>query len=91
MWNPFKKSKSSNNTDDDKKDDAQNMGFMQRIMMKKVMNMSDAERMKLMQKVLTPENIAKNKDKIMPMLENMKNSGQMSADQYEMIKQKLGI
>jgi hypothetical protein len=59
--------------------------------MKKMMNMSDKERMKLMQKVMTPENIAKNKDKILKTMEQMRASGQMTADQVEMAKQKLGL
>ena len=88
MGNPFKKN-TSNGNDDAK--DPNKMGFMQRIAMKKVMNMSDAERMKLMQKVMTPENIAKNKDKILGAMEQMKASGQMTADQVEMAKQKLGL
>lgn len=93
MWNPFKNNKGSNSksNDDTKKDDAQEMGFVQRIAMKKIMNMSDSERMKLMQKVMTPENISKNKDKILATMEQMKASGQMSADQIEMAKQKLGL
>lgn len=89
MWNPFKKNTSNNNDDDSK--DPNKMGFVQRIAMKKMMNMSDKERMKLMQKVMTPENIAKNKDKILKTMEQMRASGQMTADQVEMAKQKLGL
>lgn len=85
MWNPFKK-----NTDDNSKD-PNKMGFVQKIAMKKIMNMSDKERMKLMQKVMTPENIQKNKGKILETMEQMKSSGQMTADQVEMAKQKLGL
>jgi hypothetical protein len=86
MWNPFKKKSKNQNPADPNQ-----MGFVQKLAMKKIMNMNDEERMKLMQKVMTPENIAKNKDKILAMMEGMKKSGQISADQYEMIKQKLGI
>lgn len=89
MWNPFKKNTSSNNSDD--KNDPNKMGFVQRLAMKKMMNMSDQERMKLMQKVMTPENISKNKDQILAVMEQMKVSGQMTADQVEMAKQKLGL
>lgn len=89
MWNPFKKNTSNNNDDDSK--NPNKMGFVQRIAMKKMMNMSDKERMKLMQKVMTPENIAKNKDKILKTMEQMRASGQMTADQVEMAKQKLGL
>ncbi len=86
MWNPFKK-----NTGDNDSKDPNKMGFIQKIAMKKIMNMSDKERMKLMQKVMTPENISKNKDKILATMEQMKASGQMTADQVEMAKQKLGL
>ena len=89
MWNPFKKNSSNNNDDDSK--DPNKIGFIQRIAMKKMMNMSDKERMKLMQKVMTPENIAKNKDKILKTMEQMRASGQMTADQVEIAKQKLGL
>jgi hypothetical protein len=93
MWNPFKKNTSGNNksNDDDDSKDPNQMGFVQRIAMKKIMNMSDSERMKLMQKVMTPENISKNKGKILEAMEQMKASGQMTADQVEMAKQKLGL
>lgn len=93
MWNPFKKNTSNNSTsnDDDDSKDPNKMGFMQKIAMKKIMNMSDKEKMKLMQKVMTPENIAKNRDKILASMKQMKASGQMTADQIELAKQKLGL
>lgn len=89
MWNPFKKNTGSNNSGGN--DDPNKMGFVQRLAMKKIMNMSDQERMKLMQKVMTPENISKNKDQILAAMEQMKASGQMTADQVEMAKQKFGL
>ncbi len=83
MWNPFKKK-----TDID---DPNQMGFVQRIAMKKMMSMSPEQREKMMRKVMTPENISKNKDKILAAMEQMKASGQMSADQIELAKRKLGL
>jgi hypothetical protein len=92
MWNPFKKNTGNKSSDDgDEQKDPNKMGFVQRIAMKKIMNMSEKERMKLMQKVMTPENISKNKGKILEAMEQMKASGQMTADQVEMAKQKLGL
>lgn len=83
MWNPFKKKKDI--------DDPNQMGFVQRIAMKKMMSMSPEQREKMMRKVMTPENISKNKDKILAAMEQMKASGQMSADQIELAKRKLGL
>ncbi|MFA5777811.1 MAG: hypothetical protein WC906_05260 [Parcubacteria group bacterium] len=90
MWNPFKKTSSSNNGSDDK-DNTQNMGFVQRLAMKKMMSMSPEQREKMMKKIMTPENISKNKDKILEAMEQMKASGQMSASQVEEAKRRLGL
>ena len=83
MWNPFKKS--------DKSANPNQMGMLQRLAIKRFMSMDEEERMKLTQKIMTPENIAKNKDKILAVLNNMRASGQLSADQLEEVKKKLGI
>lgn len=84
MFNIFKKKTSDPS-------DPNQMGFMQRIAMKKAMSMSEEERIGLMQKMLTPENIAKNRDQILAAMEQMKLSGQMSADQIEEAKKRLGL
>jgi hypothetical protein len=84
MWNPFKKNTKNN-------DDPNQMGFVQRLAMKKMMSMNEQERTKLMQKMMNPENINKNKDKILAAMEQMKSSGQITADQVELAKQKLGL
>lgn len=83
MWNPFKKN--------NKPDDPNQMGFLQRLAMKKIEKMSPEERMKLAQKMITPENIEKNKDKILAAMEQMKASGQISDAQIEEAKRKLGL
>jgi len=70
---------------------SQKMGMLQRLAMKKVMSMDPKEREKLMQKALSPENIAKNKDKILETMEQMKASGQMTDEQMRMAKEKLGL
>jgi hypothetical protein len=89
MWNPF--SKKSSQTSGDDKTDKQNMGFVQRLAMKKLASMSEAERAKLAAKVLTPENIQKNKGQLLAAMEQMRASGQMTAAQMEEAKRKLGI
>ena len=63
------------------------MGMLERIAMKKLEKMSPAERDNIMQDALKPEN----KDKILAVIEQMKKSGQISDDQIEMAKKKLGF
>ena len=67
------------------------MGFLQRLAMKKIERMSPEEKEKLAQKMLTPENIEKNKDKILESMKMMKASGQITDAQIEEAKRKLGI
>jgi hypothetical protein len=89
-----KKSSSAKASADEKKDDGQEkqkMGMLQRLAMKKVMSMDPKEREKVMQKALSPENIAKNKDKILATMEQMKASGQLTEEQMKMAKEKLGL
>lgn len=78
MWNPFKKSSGS---------DTQKLGMLQRIAMKKLEKMSPEEKNKIMQDALKPEN----KDKILAVIEQMKKSGQLTDEQIEMAKKKLGL
>lgn len=84
MWNPLKK-KSANSNDPDQ------MGFLQRLAMKKIEKMSPEEKEKLAQKMLTPENIEKNKDKILESMKMMKASGQITDAQIEEAKRRLGL
>lgn len=83
----FWKKKKSNSDESD----TQKMGMLQRLAMKKVMSMDPKEREKLMQKALTPENIAKNKDKILATIDQMKASGQLTDEQLRTAKEKLGL
>jgi hypothetical protein len=76
MWNPFKKS-----------DNKQKLGMLQRIAMRKLEKMSPEEKEKMMQDALKPEN----KDKILAVIEQMKKSGQLTDEQIEMAKRKLGL
>jgi len=71
--------------------DTQKMGMLQRLAMKKIEKMDPKEREKLMQKALSPDNIAKNKDKILATMEQMKASGQMTDEQMRIAKEKLGL
>ena len=79
MFNIFKRSK--------KTDDGQKIGMLQRIAMKKLEKMSPEEKNKIMQDALKPEN----KDKILAVIEQMKKSGQLTDEQIEMAKKKLGL
>jgi len=97
MLNFFKKSKK---TDEEKKQEeeilknipgAENMGMLQKMAMKKVMKMSPEERNKMMQKMLEPKNIQKNKKQILEMLEQMEKSGQMNKHQVFDAKKRLGL
>jgi len=78
MWNPFRKNKNP---------DSNQMGMLQRIAMKKMMNMSPEERNKLTQDMMKPEN----KDKLLRAMEMMKKTGQITDEQIEEARQKLGL
>ncbi len=84
FWNKKK-------NDDGEVADTQKMGMLQRLAMKKLEKMDPKEREKLMQKALSPDNIAKNKDKILATMEQMKASGQMTEEQMKLAKEKLGL
>lgn len=101
MWNPFKKNTGAADdensavakddvvkTDDQKKDDdSPKMNMLQRLAMKRMERMSPPEKAKMMQEVLKPEN----KDKLLGAMEMMRKSGQISEEQYQMAKQKMGV
>ncbi|MFA4817143.1 MAG: hypothetical protein WC608_00265 [Parcubacteria group bacterium] len=78
MWNPFKKSGT---------DDTQKLGMLQKLAMKKMMNMSPQEKEKMIQEALKPEN----KDKLLQAMEMMKKTGQITDAQVEEARQKLGL
>ena len=80
MWNPFKKTTNSSNN-------PQKLGMLQRLAMKKVENMSQEEREKMMQDALKPEN----RDKLLKAMEKMKDSGMISESQIRKAKEKLGL
>lgn len=71
--------------------DPQNMGFMQKMAMKKLEKMSPEEREKLMKKVLTPENINKNKKDILATIEQLQKAGKMNSHQAFEAKKRLGL
>ncbi len=71
--------------------DPKNMGMMQRMAMKRLEKMSPQERESLMKKVMTPENIQKNKKDILATLEQMEKSGQMNSHQIFEAKKRLGL
>ena len=95
MWNPFSKK-----DEEEKKEDRANipgmpdtkdMNMLQRFAMKRLMNMSPAEREKTLRKAMTPKNIEKHKGEILQSLEAMRKAGQMSDDQYRLAKARFGL
>jgi len=90
FWNK----KSASSADEKNGNSGENipkMGMLQRLAMKKIMKMDPVEREKLLQKAMSPENIAKNKDKILDTMEKMKESGQLTEEQMNEAKRRLGL
>lgn len=97
MWNPF----SNDKKDGEEKavdmptipgmPDTKDMNMFQRFAMKRLMNMSPAEREKTLKKAMTPKNIEKHKGEIMASLEAMRKAGKMSDDQYRLAKARFGL
>lgn len=63
------------------------MGMMQKIAQKKLEKMSPEERGKIMQEALKPEN----KGKLLSAMEQMKRAGQISEEQYQEAKKRMGM
>lgn len=102
MWNPFNKKSKSGDDSSNKKTpatlpngmpvpDMKDMGMLERLAMKRFLAMSPQEQKKMVEKMMTPKNIAKHKDEIMAQLEQARKSGQMSDDQYRLAKKKFGL
>jgi len=81
MFNIFKKKQNNNNND------AQKLGMLQRLAMKKAEKMSPNERNKMMQEAFKPEN----RDKLMKAMEQMKKTGMISEEQIKLAKEKMGL
>lgn len=67
------------------------LNTVQKFAMNRLMKMKPEERERLMEEFLSPENIAKHKDEILMMIENMEKTGQISKEQINLIKNKLGL
>jgi hypothetical protein len=80
MWNPFKKNLENG-------DNIQKMGMLQRIAMKKLEKMSPKERESMMDEAFNP----KNRDKMLKVLDTMLSTGQITQEQYDMAKEKIGL
>lgn len=79
MWNPFKKAKQATSS--------AAMGMMAKIAEKKMRNMSPKERQSMVNEAFKPEN----KDKMLAVMEQMKKSGQITEEQYNLAKQRMGL
>ena len=71
--------------------DTKDMNMLQKFAMKRFLAMDSKEQKKMVEKMMTPKNIAKHKDEIIAQLELARKSGQMSDDQYRMAKRKFGL
>jgi hypothetical protein len=85
MWNPFKKS--NNNQGDESKSGGFAANMMMRIAQKKLEKMGPKERENMMKEAFNP----KNRDKLLSAMEMMKKSGQITEEQYEEAKKRLGM
>ena len=94
-WNPFKKDDAAEKNDElphiPGMPDMKDMNMLQRFAMKRLMNMSPAEREKTLRKAMTPKNITSYQDEILASLEAMRKAGQMSDDQYRLAKARFGL
>ena len=63
------------------------MNMMQKVAMKKLAKMSPQEQAKMMQDMLKPEN----KGQLLSAMEMMRKSGQITEQQYQEAKKRLGI
>jgi hypothetical protein len=79
------------NKKDDSIENGPKMNMIQRLAMKKIMNMDPKEREKLIQQVTNPEFIAKNKDKILDSMTKMHEQGSLTQQQLDDARKKLGI
>lgn len=97
MWNPFDKKPK-----DEKKPaaalpggmpapDMKDMNMMERFAMKRFLAMSPQEQKKMVEKMMTPKNVAKHRDEILAQLEQARKSGMMSDDQYRLARKKYGL
>jgi hypothetical protein len=99
MWNPLAnkankkdpKKSSADNISPLGMPDTKDMNMLQKFAMKRFMAMNPQEQKKMVEKMLTPKNIAKHKDEILAQLEQARKSGQMSDDQYRLAKKKFGL
>lgn len=89
MWNPLRKKKENEEIKDPTK--PENMGFFAKMAMKQFEKMTPEQQEEVMRKALDPKNIAKNKDKILEMLDAMEKSGQMNKHQAFQMKKQLGL
>jgi len=67
------------------------MTRLQRLAWKQFQKMNPQQQRKIMEKAMTPKNIAKHRKEILSQLDAMKQAGMMSDDQYRMARRKLGL
>ncbi len=86
-----KKSGSPDLSDAMKKVDTSKMGLKEKIAFKMFQKMPKKKQEDVMRKAMNPQNILKEKDKILKQLKEAVDSGQMSKQEVEQIKSRLGL
>lgn len=97
QWNPFTKKTKQPKSITPKipsvpgMKDPEEMNLFERFAMKRFLAMKPEDRNKVIQKSLTPKNVAKHKDEILASLTAMRKAGQISDDQYRLAKARFGL
>jgi hypothetical protein len=74
-----------------KKVDTSKMGLKEKMAFKMFQKMPKKKQEEVMRKAMNPQNILKEKDKILKQLKEAVDSGQMSKQEVEQIKSRLGL
>ncbi len=71
--------------------DTSGLSFKEKASLKVFQKMPKKKQQKIMQKAMNPQEVHKNKDKILKQVDDMVESGQIDKSQAEAVKSKLGL
>ena len=71
--------------------DMSKMNALQKMAYKRFLKMSPEKQRQVLKKALTPKNIAKHRKELITQLDQAKEAGMISDDQYRLAKKKLGL
>lgn len=97
MFNPFKKKKkedeagSAQMAEALKNVDTSGMSKMQKIAFSVFKRMSPKKQQQILRKAMNPQNVQKEKDKILKQIDEMVKSGQIDKGQAEAVKSQMGL